>query len=103
MNVILNALLIPRFMGVGAALATLCSTFIQFLIHYAVAKYGIGGYEMKGREFAFPLFFIVLIAVLYYVWLDQTLVRIGLVAVLLLYVLWEVYRNRKTVSWLRQQ
>ena len=58
---------------------------------------------MKGREFAFPLFFIVLIAVLYYVWLDQTLVRIGLVAVLLLYVLWEVYRNRKTVSWLRQQ
>jgi len=75
-NLLLNYLLIPRWTGVGAALATTVSYFFSFIFHYINAAYIIEEeYEHKLSFLLKGLFPVLLLSVLYYFTMDYWLVR----------------------------
>lgn len=78
MNLMLDFILIPCMGGEGAAVATLISYVILFLVHIVIVKRKLGNYEMHMKDFA-PWCLLEFLAVaMYYILLPYPLIRWGI-------------------------
>lgn len=98
MNAIFNMLLIPKFGGVGAAIATAVSYLILLVAHIFVAKKVIGNYVMPTHFFIVAIALVLFVFVFYYVFINRIAVRFiicTICAALALRFLWTMKNDLK--------
>ena len=92
-NIILNLLLIPRYGYVAAAFTTLVSYLVSFVLHaYKSKKLEPNLYSIT--YFALPLMEIVIATVLFYVFMDNSIVRW---VILIIYVVAMLAKERNRI------
>ena len=92
-NIILNLLLIPRYGYVAAAFTTLVSYLVSFVLHaYKSKKLEPNLYSIT--YFALPLMEIVIATVLFYVFMDNSIVRW---VILIIYVVTMLAKERNRI------
>ena len=96
-NILCNALMIPRFGMMGAAVATLISYAALFVFHYLIAKFAIGG---EAFTFRLTLFLPGLLAVgaasaVFYLLYDFWYLRWGVGAAVGVFLLLRLFRQKK--------
>ena len=96
-NIVCNALMIPKWGMMGAAAATLISYGALFVFHYCIAKFVIGG---KGFTFRLRLLLpglgaVALASGLFYLLQDYWYLRWGIGAVVGVFLLLRILRQKK--------
>ncbi len=88
LNVFLNVLFIPKWGGMGAALATCVSMISLFIIHLIVANIIVKNYEEPTMPFIVKGICIIISLVLYFVFIKVTIIRftIGIVSLVMLII-----------------
>lgn len=95
-NIILNCILIPRYSGYGAAIATLIAHVLLFLFHHILAKnIDKKAYNYSMKYFAFGVLIVILICAIYYLCEDIIIIRWGLGAFMGCAVLRRIMKERK--------
>jgi O-antigen/teichoic acid export membrane protein len=93
-NIACNLLFIPAYAGAGAAIATLISYIFSFIFHEIIARFVIRNYEYRFNMYIRGLLPVFAIVVLFYVIQDFWYIRWGIGAVLGVYLLRRIIRNR---------
>jgi O-antigen/teichoic acid export membrane protein len=94
-NIVLNFLFIPLYAGTGAAIATLISFVFLFIFHEIIARFIIRNYDYKFTMYFKGLIPVVMTSVLFYVVQDFWYIRWGTGAVLGIYLLQRIIKNRE--------
>jgi O-antigen/teichoic acid export membrane protein len=93
-NIICNFFLIPLYAGIGAAIATLVSFVFSFIFHEIIARFIIRNYDYKFTMYLKGLFPVIMVSVIFYITQDFWYIRWGLGAVLGVYLLWRIIKNK---------
>ena len=95
-NIVLNALLIPKYELCGAAIATLISYVLLFVFHQLCARkmqdelqypYGI-------LFFIKPIGIILMAVILFYIVQNLLIIRWGIAAIVGVYLVWNIVKNK---------
>ena len=96
-NIACNALMIPRYGMMGAAVATLISYAALFVFHYLIAKFAIGGEAFTFRLTLFipGLISVIAASAIFYLLYDYWIVRWGIGAAVGVFLLIRLIRQKK--------
>ncbi len=97
-NTVLNFLLVPQFGDMGAAMATLISTVFQLAAHYFIAVKIVRHYEMPLQIFLYGLLEIAVLTGVYYLFVEQMMIRIIVTVLLLAFCVHCVWKNRNILK-----
>lgn len=87
LNVYLNYILIPKYQAVGAAIATLVSYVLLFIVHQFNVRKLMNHKEVKFSVYLLGISFMVIIVVLSYIFKNNFWIRVTIYIVLLLFIL----------------
>lgn len=76
-SVSLNIILIPKFGGLGAAIASLSSSIVLAALAYVVARYWVKNINLRLRSIILPTILIIFNVSMYYVFYDNLLFRVA--------------------------
>jgi O-antigen/teichoic acid export membrane protein len=93
-NIVCNFLLIPEYAGIGAAIATLISFVFMFVFHEIIARFILRNYDYKFTMYLKGLLPVIAVSVLFYVTQNLWYIRWGIGAVLGIYLLRRIIKNR---------
>ena len=93
-NIALNYMLIPKYHGIGAAIATLISYVFMFVFHDIAARYFIGDFEYTWRFYLKGLIPVGISFALYYWLMPYAWLRWGTALVLGMILLRRIYKTR---------
>lgn len=87
-NIILNMIFIPKYSGMGAAVATLIAHVFLFILHHLIAKkIDRTEYNFSMKIYAPEIGFVLMISVCFYVLKEMPLIRWGIGIILGIYML----------------
>lgn len=98
LNVILNAKLIPLLGGLGAAITTVFSYILLLFLHVYIANTVIGNYEINVIYFVVRVGMIVLVALMYFLLLNMTVLRFGIAVAISIFALWQVTKDYRRLK-----
>lgn len=75
-NFLLNLYFIPKYGGVGAALTTLISYLAMFLFHEGLVRIKFKYSILKKREYLLDVFLIVVYSLVYYIYVENIVIRL---------------------------
>lgn len=78
----LNFLLIPKYGGTGAAVATICGYVVLFIYHGFIAKFAVKGFEISFFKLLVPGIALAMVAVICYMLMDMVFARVLLAGVM---------------------
>ncbi len=94
-NIVLNALLIPKYEMIGAAVATTASYILLFVFHQIIAKYIIKqSYHCKTRSFIPAIIAVIAACIIFYLTLGLWYIRWAVGAILGILLLTRIYKNK---------
>lgn len=94
-NIILNFLLIPRYNMYGAAIATLISYALLFIFHQIICiKIIKNNYHYKWSLFIPYCLYVLIFCVVFYLTVDNWIIRWGIGILLGMYLLGSIYRRK---------
>jgi O-antigen/teichoic acid export membrane protein len=93
-NIVCDLIFIPLYAGTGAAIATLISFAFLFIFHEIIARFVIQNYDYKFTIYLKGLVPVVAVSAIFYVMQDFWYIRWGLGAVLGIYLLRRIIKNR---------
>jgi O-antigen/teichoic acid export membrane protein len=93
-NIVCNFIFIPLYAGIGAAIATLISFVFLFAFHEIIARFVVRNYDYKFTLYLKGLFPVIAVSILFYVVQDFWYIRWGLGAILGVYLLRRIIKNR---------
>lgn len=83
-NFLLNLYFIPEYGGVGAALTTLISYLAMFLFHEGLVRIKFKYSILKKKEYLLDVFLIVAYSLIYYMYMENIVIRLSFLGVYLI-------------------
>lgn len=97
-NFILNLYFIPKYGWIGGALTTLVSYFCLFLFHEVIVRVKFKYKVLLKREYLFQITLNVIFSLMYYVFIDEFLIRVLILFFLGIIYSFYLYKKLKNVE-----
>ena len=100
-NIVINIVLIPKIGVQGAAISTLVSYIVLFIMHEFIVRVIFNHKDFPFKYYIYSIFIVVIASIFNYIFLENTIIRWGIIGVIVLvslYTIIKLIKNRKSIK-----